>query len=303
MSGVCVVGALNLDLVAHVAELPRRGQTVMAAGLTRHAGGKGLNQAVAAARAGAPTRMLGRVGRDEAGDWLLGVLGGAGVDGGVIARDAHAPTGQALITVDGHGENCIVVAAGANLSLTAEDADAAHVSGCSVLLSQLETAVEPVAALFARPLPGCLKMLNAAPALPQGAALFGHCDLLILNETELAAYAGLDSAPVALDALAVAARSLLRRGDQRAVVTLGERGALATGRDGDIYAAARRARVVDTVGAGDCFCGVLAAGLCEGLDLRSALPRSVAAASLAVERRGAAEAMPSRPEIDAACRA
>ncbi len=293
---VCVAGSINLDLVAWVVELPRPGETVMASGLSRHAGGKGLNQAVAAARAGAETRMLGLVGADEAGDWLLQVMGQAGVETTHIGRHPSLPTGQALITVSQAGENAIVVAPGANAGLSA--IPIGELAGARVLLAQLETALAPIATLFAAAPPGCLKMLNAAPALADGAQMFATCDVLVFNQTELAAYA---CAPAAtdqrLDDTVRAARSLLAGPDQSVVVTLGAQGALIVNAARAEHLPGRPAHVVDTVGAGDCFCGVLAAGLDEGLDLIAAADRANAAAALAVGRRGAASAMPSRAEI------
>jgi len=295
---VCVVGAINLDLVARVSALPQRGETIMASSLNRYPGGKGANQAVAAARAGAATRMVGRVGRDEAGDWLVGFLGSASVDTRGIARD-DAPTGQAFITVGDDAENCIVVIAGANAKLSVVDAAPKRVGDARVLLAQLETALPPVAALFAANLSGCIKVLNAAPALPEGASLFPYCDVLILNETELAAYTQL-ALTDELEAVTVAARTLLSRPSQSIVVTLGAAGALIVSTEAVFHVAARPAQVVDTVGAGDCFCGVLAAGLDEGLTLQAAVVRANTAAALAVARPGAANAMPTRAEIDAA---
>jgi ribokinase len=296
---VCVVGAINLDLVARVAALPHRGETILAASLNRYPGGKGANQAVAAARAGAATRMIGRVGADEAGDWLVGFLEQVGVDATGVARDADAPTGQAFITVGDDAENCIVVIPGANAALSTADASRAVVGDARVLLAQLETALAPVADLFTADLPGCLKVLNAAPALAEGAALFPHCDVLILNETELAAYADM-AATDEIGAVTAAARKLLSRPSQNIVVTLGAAGALIVSAEAVLHVPARPAQVVDTVGAGDCFCGVLAAGLDEGLSLQAAVLRGNTAAALAVARPGAANAMPTRAEIDAA---
>ena len=295
---VCVIGSLNLDLVAQVQALPQSGETILASGVSRHPGGKGLNQAVAAARAGTRVRMVGRIGADAPGKQLLDYLVAAGVDVGCVERDPADSTGLALITVSQAGENCIVVAAGANMNLSTPPLEA--VAGARVLLAQLETGFEPVAKLFATAPAGCLKVLNAAPALPEGAALFGLCDLLVLNETELAAHARLATLPDDLDAVAQAARTLLSRSDQSAVVTLGASGALVVEANGWLKVAGLPARAIDTVGAGDCFCGVLAASLSEGLDLAAAARRANAAAAIAVTRRGAAEGMPTREEIASA---
>ena len=295
---VCVLGAINLDLGARVGELPRPGETVMAYGVSRHAGGKGLNQAVAAARAGADVVMAGLVGSDEAGGWLREVMIQAGVDTAQVGRHSSAPTGQAFITVCRSGENTIVVAPGANALLSAVPAGAA--AGARVLIAQLETALDPVADLFAAEVPGRLKVLNAAPAIPAGARIFAACDILVFNQTELAAYAGRSVSALGIDATVQAARSLLARSHQSVVVTLGAEGVLIVDAVRIEHLAGRPVQVVDTVGAGDCFCGVLAAGLDEGHSLNAAAARANAAASLAVGRPGAASAMPTRAEIDVA---
>ena len=295
---VCVVGSLNLDLVAQVQALPLPGETILASGVSRHPGGKGLNQAVAAARAGVRVRMVGRVGTDAPGAQLLDYLVAAGVDVSCVERDPVDSTGLALIIVSQAGENCIVVAAGANRNLSIPPSEA--VVGIRVLLAQLETAIEPVAKLFATAPAGCLKVLNAAPAVSEGAALFNLCDVLVLNETELAAYAGLPTLPDDPNAVANVARTLLARPDQNTVVTLGAAGALVVEATRRLHVPGRPARVVDTVGAGDCFCGVLATALSEGFDLTAAVARANIAAAIAVGRRGASEAMPTGEEIAAA---
>ena len=225
---VCVVGAINLDWVARAAELPRPGETVLASDLSRYAGGKGLNQAVAAVRAGAEVAMVGLVGADDAGDWLLNVMLQAGVGTAHVSRHDTAPTGQAFITVSEAGENTIVVAQGANAALS--PVSVSEVYGARVLLAQLETALAPVASLFEAELPGCLKVLNAAPALSAGARMFASCDVLVLNETELAAYAGQPASLQGADAAVQAARRLLARPHQRLVVTLGAAGVPYRGR-------------------------------------------------------------------------
>ena len=303
---VCVVGSINVDLVAQVQPLPRPGETVMASALRRHPGGKGANQAIAAAKAGlarseASVRMIGQVGRDEPGDWMLSVLTQAGVDIAAVTSDPDAPTGQAFITVSGDGENAIVVVPGANATLAIEPA--AVLEGARVLLAQLETGLEPVERLFRPVPPDCLKILNAAPAMAGSERLFIHCDIVIVNETELAAYAGLTGPPKDEAAVIAAARALRCRSGQTVVVTLGAEGALAVGSEETVRTPGRPARVVDTVGAGDCFCGVLAAGLDEGLALEQAMQRANIAAALAVGRPGAADAMPDRTEIDLAVKA
>jgi ribokinase len=298
---VCVLGSLNLDIVCRVAELPKPGETVMGHGVERLPGGKGANQAVAAARCGARTQLIGAVGRDEAGDALLAALRQAGVEAGQVLRLADQPTGQAFIWVSEAGENSIVVAGGANLALTPTMLDVEAAAASTVLLAQLETPTATIEALFAAPtLADRLRLLNAAPALAEARRLFPLVDILIVNETELARFAGADVAAEDLDAVAAAAHALISRPGQTVVVTLGAAGALAVRAEGRILAAGRPATVVDTTGAGDCFCGVLAARLAEGAELETALAWANAAAALSTERPGATPAMPSRAEIASA---
>lgn len=291
---VCVLGSINVDLVVTVTALPRPGETVLASGLARLPGGKGANQAVAAARMGAPTRLLGTVGEDEAGQWMLDTLAGYGVDLSAVVAKADEPTGTALIAVDSAAENQIIVAPGANRLLAA--ALPPPQAPGEVLLAQLEVPLAALAAAFAQG--GRYRILNAAPAVPEAAAMFGDVDLLIVNQHELASYLGVDA--VADVRAATGARALLTRPDQAVVVTLGPGGAVAVWQDHAFHAPALPVTPLDTVGAGDCFCGALAALLAEGRDLRGALPLANAAAALCTQARGAAPAMPNRAEVEAA---
>jgi ribokinase len=291
--GVVVLGSLNLDVVCSVETLPAPGETVAGLGVARFPGGKGLNQAVAATRWGATTAMVGQVGDDEAGRDLVATLARAGVDTTAISVTPHAPTGHAYIFVSAAGENMIVVAGGANLILepTAERLDG------GVVLAQLETPIAATQALFEHArTSGGLTLLNAAPALEAGAMLFPLTDIVIVNETELARYAGAKTAPTRTDDVASLARRLLTRADQRVVVTLGAAGAAAVDATEVNAVRGRPAKVVDTTGAGDCFCGVLAACLSEGADLTQAMAQANAAAALSTEVRGAAVSMPTRSQ-------
>jgi ribokinase len=299
---VCVLGSLNLDIVCRVAELPKPGETVMGRGVERLPGGKGANQAVASARCGVRTHLIGAVGRDEAGDAMLAALRRAGVEAGQVLRLADHATGQAFIWVSEAGENSIVVAGGANLAVSPQMPDAEAAARSRVLLAQLETPVETIEALYggAPASAGCLRLLNAAPARPEARRLFPLADILIVNETELAAFAGVSLAADDLDAVVGAARALISRPDQTVVATLGAAGAVAVTPGGRVLMGGREAQVVDTTGAGDCFCGVLAARLSEDADLETALAWANAAAALSTERPGAAPSMPSRAQIEAA---
>lgn len=309
-ASVTVVGSANADLVLSVARLPLPGETVLADGRRISPGGKGLNQAVAAARAGCRTRFVAAFGSDAEATILRDVL--AAEDIVAAVREVDAPTGLAVVMVDAEGENSIVVDPGANArlwGLTA--AELAAVTEATVLLVQLEVPLPTVAAAVrAAKAAGVTVVLNAAPAAVLDDDLLGDVDVLIVNEGEarvLAApaggsMAGLDDSDPApdpdsdLDSLV----DLLLARVPAVVVTLGGAGAVQRGRDGSRHVEPGRAvPVVDTTGAGDTFAGYFAAALAEGVSMRSALRRATAAGALCVQRRGAVPAVPRRDEVDA----
>jgi ribokinase len=288
---VVVVGSANVDLVVPVERHPAGGETVLGGTLTRTPGGKGANQAVAAARAGgAATSMVGAVGRDDAADLLLASLTGAGVDVGAVAR-TDVPTGTALITVDAAGENAIVVAPGANGQVAVDAAARALLSDADVVLAQLEIPLDVVLEAARARRTGVPLVLNAAPSRDLPDALWREVDVLVVNEHEARDLAGPGTADPG--------RSLLHR-VPAVVVTLGGAGSVVLRRGApDVRVPGRRVTVVDTTGAGDTFCGVLAAGLARGADLAAAARSAGAAAALAVTRPGAQAAVPTAAE----CRA
>ena len=292
---VRVVGSVNVDIVASVERIPAPGETVLARSVERLAGGKGANQAAAAARMGAVTVMIGAVGDDEAGGWMRAQLADAGVNVDGIVPLAGAQTGTAYIAVDAEGENQIIVAAGANAQLDAR-AEAPGDALGGVLLAQLEVPLEALVPLFAGA--GRLRMLNAAPPVPEARRLFGDVDVLIVNQHELAIFLDLSHTPRTVEE-ALAARRLIGRPDQVVVVTLGAGGALAIWIDRHLHVPAMPVVPVDTIGAGDCFCGALAAQLDAGIALEAALPIANAAAALCTQVRGAVPAMPTRAAVDA----
>lgn len=286
--GVCVLGSINLDIVCRVADLPAPGETVSALGMTRYAGGKGANQAAASARWGAATKLIGAVGDDEAADFLLARLVEAGVDTSAIAREIGAPTGRGYINVSNAGENMIVVVGGANLKVTADQARAVHTEGCTVFIAQLEVALDAISALFDSDAARAgVRILNAAPAAPQAATLFPLVDILVVNEIELTRYAGIAETPSDPDAIDHAGRRLISGQDQRVVVTLGAAGARIVGPGAGVSVPGRAASVIDTTGAGDCFCGVMAAALSEGASLEQAVSVANTAAAVSTEHAGA----------------
>ncbi|UAK25644.1 ribokinase [Sphingomonas nostoxanthinifaciens] len=291
-----VLGGINEDVVVHVEALPRPGETVMSRGIDRAVGGKGLNKAVAAARFGGDVCLLGAIGDDPAGAMLRNVLQQAGVDDRHLIVDPRAPSGQAFITLAEDGENCIVVNAGANAGIAAPDIARQPITA-HVYLAEFEAPVAAVHALFATPASQAgIRILNAAPALPEGRATLALADIVILNETELEAYCA--GHPTAAEAdIVAAARMLIDGGERRIVVTLGAAGCLLVEADRYRRFMPHEVKAIDTIGAGDCFCGVFAAALAEGMEIAAAIEQANAAAAISVGRRGAAAASPIRAEI------
>lgn len=290
---IVVVGSLNLDLVVRVPRHPRPGETVLGGDVARHAGGKGANQAVAAARLGRSVAMVGRIGDDDAGATLVRSLEADGVDVSAVASTPGVPTGTALITVDEAGENAIVVGPGANARMRIEDvgASADRIGAAAASLLQLEIPA-PVVEEAAR-IAGGIVILNPAPAAPLAAELRRRVDVLVPNRSELAALTG---RPVSTgDDAARAAASL--DGPRSVVVTLGADGAVVVSAAGTVPVPGVPAEVVDTTAAGDAFCGALADALVRGADVVEATRWAVRVAAVAVARVGAQSSLPRRGEV------
>lgn len=285
---VAVLGSLNSDHVLRVTTLPRPGETVLAKAVSRVPGGKGANQAVAAARAGALVRMLGAVGDDDDGRALVAALAAEGVDVTGVGTIAAA-TGAAYVSVCDAGENQIVVVGGANLLV---EAGIGRSGAERVRLASLETPFDAVRGFFATAGGACVKILNAAPFTAPALSLFPGCDMIVLNQSETASACG-RATPFADRGDAIeAAQFLAGQHHATIIVTLGAMGAIAVSGTDCLIAEGRDARVVDTTGAGDCFCGVLAARIARGSALGEAINRANTAAALAVTRRGTFSAMP-----------
>ena len=294
---VTVIGSINIDHTITVDRFPRPGETLLGISVTTSTGGKGANQAVAASKAGARVTMIGAVGDDSSGRDAIAQLRQAGIDTRQIAQSAVAPTGTAWITVAA-GENTIIVASGANDTMSPVEPPA-H---ADVVLCQLEIPLAVVEHVGART--EALFMLNAAPSRALPDTLLAHCDVLIVNEHELAEVAGVP-APDPADAQAVvaASRRILERGAKAVVVTLGRLGALlCTGAGHMTVAAPPVAKVVDTTGAGDAFCGVFAARVAAGDAMSEALRWGVAAGSLSVGKATAQASYPDAAELAASLR-
>ncbi|MEU7030946.1 ribokinase [Streptomyces sp. NPDC046275] len=294
-SSIVVLGSTNMDLVAYVAKAPARGETVTGREFRTVPGGKGANQAVAAARAGAEVSMIGAVGADDFGVRMRAALEHSGVDTDLL-RTVEGPSGTAHIVVDDEGGNAIVVVPGANGTVTSLDhGDEALIGTADALLLQLELPLSVVVegAVAARER-GVRTLLTPSPVQPLPAELLAATDLLVPNEHEAAALTG-ETDPAA------AARALLDQVPE-VVVTLGAAGCLHAVRGGGepLIVPAPRVRAVDTTAAGDTFAGVLAVALTEGRPMPEALAWASAAAALSVQHEGASTSMPYRAAIEAA---
>ncbi|PZO04503.1 MAG: ribokinase [Alphaproteobacteria bacterium] len=273
-----VVGSINLDLVATAPHLPRPGETVSGATLARHPGGKGANQALAAAKLGAQVCLAGRVGDDVMADEALALLEAFNVDLSGVITDEGAPTGVALIAVDPAGENQIVVAAGANSRVTPEDLPARI---DTPLIVQLELPTATVEAAVGRSTG--FVCANLAPAVPVSDQLLRRADLIVVNETEAAFYG-----------------DLIHHGGGWVAVTRGAKGATLYRRGGVIAVAEPPAVVaVDATGAGDAFVGAITVALLEGMSGEVALRFACAAGALAATRSGAQPSLPDRSDVEA----
>jgi ribokinase len=296
---IAVAGSLNMDLVVRSPRIPRPGETIIGGEYRHVPGGKGANQAVAAARLGAEVAMVGRLGRDAFGEQLRRNLAAGGVDTAFVLQNAGIATGVALIVVDDTGQNTIVVAPGANMRLSPADVDAAAhaIAGADVLLLQLEIPLDAVirAAEVARE-HGVTVILNPAPARSLPPHLLSMVDVLIPNESEAALLTGLqvDSQSEAEEA----ATALLQLGAGAAVLTLGARGALLAQEGHCQIASAFPVQPVDTTAAGDAFVAGFAVALAEGSTMAGAVRWGNAAGALATTQHGAQPSLPSRAAVE-----
>jgi ribokinase len=295
---ITIVGSINLDLIAKVDRLPGPGETIRSGGFTTAPGGKGANQALAAARAGGAVRMIGAVGKDGFATEALACLKEGKVDLSGI-REAAAATGIALIFVDAKGENVIVVAPGANDTVLPGDLAKAHFAKGEIVLLQheipLATVEEAIKGIAAA---GGTSVLNTAPFRADAAKLLPMADYIVANETEFDLYADV----LKLDGADRAARmkDFAKKTSRTVIVTLGAEGVMAATPDGELTVPSLQITPVDTVGAGDTFCGYLGAGLEAGMSLEDALRRAAVAGALACLKPGAQPAIPHAKEVDEA---
>ena len=297
MNKVIVVGSVNMDITARTDKLPDTGETVAARSVEYLPGGKGLNQAVAAAKIGTTVVLAGCLGSDSFADELASFVRRHKIDVSCLRR-SEKNSGIALITVDERGQNTIVVAPGSNADVCPEDVKKLPVSPGDVVVCQFA-----VAAAFAKARRyGARTILNPSPVCPIPDEIFRNTDILIVNETELAFLSreNVDENTPA-EKIADAAEKLKTDAEQTVIVTLGSRGALVAGSKDMLFVDSYKVPAVDTVGAGDCFAGVFAAKLAEGKDVGENVKTAARAAAVCVTRKGAAPAMPDAGELEHFC--
>lgn len=294
MAKILVVGSINMDLVVRVPHAPVPGETVLGGDFQTFPGGKGANQAVAAARMGGDVTMVGRVGNDEFGNALIQGLVEDKVKTTYVIKDSGAKTGIAMIAVADDGENSIVVASGANMAVTVEDVEKASdmVDETDLVLIQLECPKQVVAAAIelahAHQVP---VVLNPAPAQPLSEELLAHIEVLTPNENELMRLTGEDE-------LEDGIQTLLSWGVKNVVITLGAKGARVVNATTDKHIPAFMITAVDTTASGDAFNGALAVALAEGKTIVEAVHYGAAAGALAATKFGAQPSLPNRKEVE-----
>lgn len=297
---IIVVGSSNTDMVIRTERLPGPGETILGGDFIMNPGGKGANQAVAARRLGAKVAFVCRLGADMFGDKAVDGYLEEGIDVSYISRDVNKSSGIALITVDSHAENCIVVASGANASLSAADIDNAvkAVADSDIMLLQLESPMETVeyAAKVAKGL-GVKVILNPAPAPKEGIpdAVLENVDLIIPNSTEAEMLSGIHITDY--ESASEAAKEISAKGISQVIITLGAKGSLVFDNGEEAVVPSVKVKAVDTTAAGDTFCGAVAVALSEGKALAEAAGFAARASALTVTRMGAQPSIPYRDEI------
>ncbi|MCW5704882.1 MAG: ribokinase [Bradyrhizobium sp.] len=297
MGRVFVAGSINMDVVVTAERHPKVGETVAGKEVLYFPGGKGANQAVSAAKQGVLTTLIGRLGEDTFGRELRTFLAAQSIDLGLVKDTAGVHTGTAVITV-ANSDNTIVVVPGANGVVDAADVAAASLAKDDVAVSQFEIPLPAISAFFRRArASGATTILNPAPARAVGEELLALVDILVLNETELSLLTGAELGENDELMYFIEAARPLRSNDRSICITLGRRGVLALVGGEAMLIPARKVKAIDTTGAGDCFVGALAAGLAQGTPIREALTYANAAASICVQRMGAAPSMPTAAEV------
>jgi len=302
-----IIGSSNMDLNIYTERLPKPGETVTEGTFKQFLGGKGANQAVAAVRAGVKTIFIGKIGKDAFGDQMITRLTNEGIDMSHVIRDSEVPSGLAFIMIDKNGENMISVAPGANARLTPTEIQTKSeiIKNAKTLVVQMELPIETIETIYNIAVQGnVVKILNPAPLKPITKNVLRNIDIIIPNEGELFrlhSLLGFKELKVEeTEHIIRASRDVASLGVKIIITTLGSKGSLVYKSESDdtIEIPAFKVKPVDTVGAGDCFNGVLACQLCRGETIESAVKYATAAASIAVTRKGAQESMPFFNEIE-----
>jgi ribokinase len=297
MNNILVVGSMNADLVVRSPRFPKPGETISGEDLQIIPGGKGANQAVAAARQGASVSMVGRVGNDSFGPELIKNLQQNNVDTDHVQTDSQAATGTATIIVDANGQNSIVLSPGGNGRVSPADVEAVSFSGHKLLLLQLEIPIETVLAAAQRAKQSGLRVvLNPAPARPLPEELISSSDFIVPNEPELSMLT--DQTVNDIESAKKAAKSLLERGVQNVIVTLGANGALIVNKQITKHVPSFKVEVVDTTAAGDAFIGGFASALLQNKPLEEAVRYGCACGALAATKFGAQPSLPTKEEVE-----
>lgn len=298
MPKLIVCGSMIMDFVARAPRIPATGETLIGDSFSEFPGGKGANQAVAAARVGAEVVMIGACGEDDVGARLTRFLSDNQVGTDWVTAVSSGKSGVALITVADSGENAITIVPGANAGLLSEWVSDVPVDAGDIALAQMEVPVPAIRTLFERARSvGARTVLNVAPAVDAARELLALTDIVIVNEVELAQMTGRQIDPLCREEVRAATGQLRTSESQAAIATLGAQGLYAQVQGKDWWMPAHQVSVVDTTGAGDCFSGVFAASLLAGLDFEAALARANLAASCCVTRPGAGPSMPSASEL------
>ncbi len=304
---VLIIGSSNMDLNIYSKRLPKPGETVTGGTYKQFLGGKGANQAVASIRSGSRTIFIGKIGKDPFGDQMLTRLTKEGINTSHVIRDPEKVSGVAFILIDENGENMISVAPGANANLKPEEIQTKMdiIKNASVIVVQMEIPIETINQIFNIASEGdTIKILNPAPLKSIPIEVLKNIDIIIPNEGELYRLHSLlglkDLLDDEKDKITQASKEIAQLGVNFIITTLGKKGCIIF--DGEknqvIEVPAFKVKAVDTVGAGDCFNGVLASKLCQGETLLNSVKYAISAASIAVTRKGAQESMPSIKEIE-----
>ena len=298
MNKVIVAGSINMDIVAFTPKHPKTGETVLGTDLKYFPGGKGANQAVASAKLGTQTVMIGKVGDDNSGPQLIEFLKAQGVEN-KIEIVPNVSTGTALITIATEtSDNTIVIIPGANFKLTEKDIEKVMMEKGDVLISQLEIPIETVQAFFKKGHEiGTTNIFNPAPAHEIGQEILQYVDILILNETELEIISHIKVDTSNDESIGQAVQEI-KNDNQTIIVTLGEKGVVGFIGNEIVKIAGRKVDAVDTTGAGDCFVGAVASQIVSGVSIVDAISFANVAASISVTRAGAGPSMPTKKEVE-----